>query len=105
MSCGVSHRCGSNLALLWLWCKPAAIALIQLLALELSYAMAIALKKQKKIKNKNNKIGLQGCVPFTGSKGESIYLPFPVSRGCLHSLACVFFLPIPGQQHNVLSCF
>ena len=32
MSCGVGHRCGSTLALLWLWCRPAAAALIQPLA-------------------------------------------------------------------------
>ena len=27
-SCGVGHRCGSNLALLWLWYRLAATALI-----------------------------------------------------------------------------
>ena len=26
MSCGVGHRCGSDPALLWLWCRPAATA-------------------------------------------------------------------------------
>ena len=26
VSCGVSHRGGSDLALLWLWCRPAAAA-------------------------------------------------------------------------------
>ena len=28
MSCGVGHRHGSDLALLQLWCRPAAVALI-----------------------------------------------------------------------------
>ena len=28
MSSGVGHRCGSDPALPWLWCKPAAVALI-----------------------------------------------------------------------------
>ena len=28
MSCGVSHRQGSDPALLWLWCRPATVALI-----------------------------------------------------------------------------
>ena len=32
MSCGVGHRCGSDLVLLWLWCKLAASALIRPLA-------------------------------------------------------------------------
>ena len=50
MSCGVSHRCGSDPALLWLWLWPAAVALIQPLAWELSYALGAALKKSKKKK-------------------------------------------------------
>ena len=32
-----------DLALLWLWCRPAAAALIQPLAWELPYAMGVAL--------------------------------------------------------------
>ena len=27
-SCGIGHRCGSGLMLLWLWCRLAAAALI-----------------------------------------------------------------------------
>ena len=48
MSCGVGHRLGSDLALLWLWDRPAAAALIRLLAWELSYAAGVALKSKKK---------------------------------------------------------
>ena len=40
-------RCGSGLALLWLWCRPAAVALIQLLGWELPYASVMALKSKK----------------------------------------------------------
>ena len=29
VSCGVGHRCGSDLALLWLWCRSAPAAPIQ----------------------------------------------------------------------------
>ena len=36
-------------ALLWLWCRLAAIALIRPLAWELSYAAGVALKNNKKI--------------------------------------------------------
>ena len=32
MNCGVGHRRGLDLALLWLWCRPTAAALIQPLA-------------------------------------------------------------------------
>ena len=34
MSSGVGHRRGSDLELLWLWCRPAATALIGPLAWE-----------------------------------------------------------------------
>ena len=51
MSYGVDHRCSSDLALLWLWLWPAAIAPIQPLAWEHPYAAGAALKK-KKVLNK-----------------------------------------------------
>ena len=41
-----------DLVLLWLWCRPAAVASIRLLAWELLYAAGAALKKEKK-KRKN----------------------------------------------------
>ena len=46
MSCGVGGRHGSDPALLWLWRRPAAVALIQPLALELPYAEGTILKKR-----------------------------------------------------------
>ena len=52
MSCGVGHRHGSDSALLWLWCRPAATALIRPLAWETPYAMGAAPKRQKKKKKK-----------------------------------------------------
>ena len=47
MSCGVGQRHGLDPAWLWLWCRPAATALIQPLAWELPYAEGAALKRQK----------------------------------------------------------
>ena len=47
MSCGVGCRCSLNPALLWLWRRPAAVALIQALAWEPPYAAGVALKRQK----------------------------------------------------------
>ena len=52
MSCGVGRRHGSDLALLWLWCRLAATALIRPLAWEPPYAVSAALEKDKKTKNK-----------------------------------------------------
>ena len=46
LSCGVDHRSGLNLALLWL--GLACVALIQPLAWEVPNAMGMALKNKKK---------------------------------------------------------
>ena len=48
MSCGAGRRLGSDPALLWLWCRPAAAALALPLAWELPYAAGAALEKTKK---------------------------------------------------------
>ena len=39
MSCGVGCQHGSDPALLWLWCRPVAIAPIRPLAWEIPYAI------------------------------------------------------------------
>ena len=44
-----------DLALQWLWCRPAAAALIRPLAWEPPYAASVALRKTKK-KEKRNRI-------------------------------------------------
>ena len=44
---GVSGRCSSDLALLWLWHRLAATAPIRYLAWKLLYVMGEALKRQK----------------------------------------------------------
>ena len=54
MSCGVGHRRGSGLALLWLWCRLAATAPIGPLARESPYAKGAAFKRQNKQTNKQN---------------------------------------------------
>jgi len=53
MSCGVSHRPGSDLALLWH--RPIAIALIRPLAWELLYTTGAALKRKKKKKRERER--------------------------------------------------
>ena len=50
MSCGVGRRRGSDPTLLWLWCRPAAIALFWPLAWEPPYAAATDLKRKKERK-------------------------------------------------------
>ena len=58
MSCGVGHRCGLYLPLLWLWCGPTAVAPIGPLALEPPHAMALKKQKKKKKKKKDEIIFL-----------------------------------------------
>ena len=53
MSCGTGGRRSSDPALLWLWRRLAATALIPPLAWEPPYVMGAALKRQKKKKKKN----------------------------------------------------
>ena len=55
MSCGVGHRCVSDPALLWPWCRPADTAPIRPLAWELPYATGSSPRKRQKDKKK-------GCV-------------------------------------------
>ena len=55
MSCGVGHRHGLDLALLWLWCRPVAAAPIGPLDWEHPFAVGAALKRQKTKKKKKKK--------------------------------------------------
>ena len=55
MSGGVGRICGSDLALLWLWCWLAAVAPIPPLVWELPYATGAAVKRQKKLSAQMNK--------------------------------------------------
>ena len=56
MTCGLSHRCGLDLVVLWLWRRPAATALIRPLPREPPYAMNVALKSLNKEINKPKSI-------------------------------------------------
>ena len=52
MSCGVGRRRGSDLALLWLWRRPVATALIRPLAWEPPYVARAAQEMAKRQKKK-----------------------------------------------------
>ena len=47
MSCGAGRRRGLDLALLWLWHRPGAVALIRPLAWKLPYGVGMALKRKE----------------------------------------------------------
>ena len=61
--CGVGCRRGSDPALLWLWCGPAATTPIQPLAWEPPYASSEALKRQKQTNNSNKETPVPGAAP------------------------------------------
>ena len=69
----MGHRCGSDLASLWLWHRPAAEALIPFLAWELPYAVGVALKS-KQTKKFCQRILLEG-----GMVGSDIVCTSPIS--------------------------
>ena len=72
MSCGVGHRCSSDLVLLWLWYRPAATALIQPIAWELLYAMSTAIKRQKEKEKRNRLTDIENKHGYQRGKGEGI---------------------------------
>ena len=55
VSCGVSHRNGSDPVFLWLRHRPVATALIRSLTWEPPHAMGVALEKTKRQKKKKRK--------------------------------------------------
>ena len=67
----VGHRCGSDPTLLWLWCKPEAIPLIQPLAWEPPYEVGAALEKTKKKKRKK-KVNVMNPFSSTLVPGKDI---------------------------------
>ena len=65
VSWGVGHRHGSVLVVLWLWCRPAAVAPIRPLAWEPPYAMGAALEIKIKINLKNKSTVPLACTCFS----------------------------------------
>ena len=61
MSCGVGHKHGSDLALLWLWCRPAAEAPVQALAWEPPYAAGAKKTKKKNAIGRELAFGVSRC--------------------------------------------
>ena len=62
MSCGVGGRRGSDPALPWLWCRPAAVALIRPPNLGTSICRGCSPKKDKKKKKKMLKLKIVAFV-------------------------------------------
>ena len=95
MSCGVDRICCSDPKLLWLWCRPAAIALIQPLASELCHIL-LSLAVISLCSGDRDRSGgthgalwshmmLVSCVVFTPTAGPFFVLGGKVFPGVLCS--------------------
>ena len=76
MSCGVGRRLGSDPALLWLWCRTVAMALIRLLAWESPYAAGAAQemeKRQEKKKKEEEELALLGGERAMGDEALALF--------------------------------
>ena len=90
MSCGVGRRRGSGPALLSLWCRLAAVALIQLLAREPPYTSGVAPKDRKKTKKKKKR-EREVSIKLRG-EAEDLVGQFLLSDGflLLGQMTCLF---------------
>ena len=59
VSCGVGRRHSLDPPLLWLWCRPAAVALIRSLVWEPPYAVGATLKSRREKKKRNEIMRLE----------------------------------------------
>ena len=75
MSYGVGRRYGSDLVLLWLWCRPAPVAPIQHLPWEPPYA-----KKEKK----TFKASLDVIIYVIKSVSQIFFVSFECRLGLAH---------------------
>ena len=71
MSCGVGHRQGLDLVLMWMWHRLAAVAPIQPLAWEPPHAAGVALKRKKK--NPQNKTKTYSEIPSISATTSVIF--------------------------------
>ena len=79
VSCSAGRRHSLDPALLWLWCRPAAVAPIRPLAWELPYAAGAALKSKETKQNKQKQTNKQKTtythtkklLDFCGVKGKT----------------------------------
>ena len=97
MSRGVGGRSGSDLAWLWLWWRPAAVALIGLLVWEPPYAAGTVKEKERKRGRKDGRKGGRKEGRKESIKGERESVSAPqgdmesTGSSLLHQLRIFFF--------------
>ena len=91
------------MVLLWLWCRPAAVALIGLLAWEPPYTSGVALKKAKKKAKQNVCLAIlrkQMCALYQGRCRPPSTLRHGAGAPDFPSLPpTLAHIPFPGSTH------
>ena len=87
MGCGVGHRQGSHLALLWLRCRLVATAPVRPLAWEPPYAADVALEKTKK------------------KKKEIFVFVFSIIAGSQHSVNVLLYSQVTQSHIHIYVLF
>ena len=102
MSCGVGCSCGSDLELPWLWCRPAAKALILPLDWELRYAPGAALKRKNNVSKERFSISISHfSTPLIKKmKGSSRVQGERLSKKKLFSEFCSNFRVLSFWEHH-----
>ena len=101
LGCGIVSRRGSDPALLWLWCRQAAAALIPPLAWELPYAVSVALKKPKQT-NKQTKTWL--ARPSLSGLSDPILSPsLLLSAWDCQNLNSLIIEAVPAVRLHIMS--
>ena len=104
MSCGVSCRCGLDLAWLWLWHRPAAMAPIRTLAWDYPHAMGAALKKKKNIQPSAPIPPYSVMNYYNSSRSQALSCPTPCQStslpkgncpSAIHCCKLLWFLFLP----------
>ena len=101
--------------MLWLWCRPVAMALIRPLAWEPPHATSVALKREreKKINMSKTKLCTMLCILVKGTLSSgpetrkwiltllSFFLPFPLTTSWLIFLNILNMLVVPAVTQRV----
>ena len=109
VSHGVECRRGSDPTLLWLWWRPASVALNGPLAWEPPYAMGAALKSNKTKQNKNNPpvvhAKLQLALPLWHHLVSSGFFILAILIKCLLTTTIVYTCFLISDAGSFLMCF
>ena len=106
MSCDVGHRCSLDPTLLWLWCRPAATALIRPLTWECPYGMDAALRGGKKKPHTHTKRtnGLNKKHNIHTLEGNKLVICHILQIFCTHLVSLITLAGI-GINIFILSLF